>query len=127
MRSSSIPLALLFAAALLSALVGCRPTEPEPFSPAAPCGQEYAPGEEGGCEVPASVHEVAWRYGRGSICTHECADELDCPSLGSRRARCVKVSPASPFLCYLDCGDAEGCPSGWVCQPIQGGGRICLP
>lgn len=95
------------------------------------CTQEYEPpNEDGSCDAPATAREIAWLYGRGDMCTVECEDELDCPTVGSRPAHCLKVSPSSDFYCYTWCGSTGDCPEGWVCQIVStatSATSVCLP
>lgn len=92
------------------------------------CTQEYEPpDEDGNCDAPASAYDIEWRDGRGPMCSVECEDELDCPSVGASRPRCLEIGRTRAFLCYTECRSDADCHRGWVCQPLSSGGRVCLP
>lgn len=111
---------------LLALLTACDGRERRPRRVDG-CQEYEPPKEDGSCDAPAIAHEIAWFFGRGEMCTVECEDELDCPTIGSRFPHCLKVSPATPFLCYGACRSHDDCPEDWVCQPVSTGTSVCLP
>lgn len=72
--------------------------------------------------------ETAGRIVTDAICTHECFDDLDCPSsVTGLPGACLDIG-SGPF-CYERCFDDLDCPSGFACTDTFGGAQdsVCLP
>ena len=96
--------------------------------PARACNEPYgACRDRSECPARSSCQPIEWRDGRGSICTVECSDELDCTSIRDRPARCLDVNGTGVFRCFQACGRDAVCPTGHVCQPLSSHGSVCLP